>query len=158
MTLYDMTEAAHQLYDLLNAGEIDEQTVTDTIEGMMVKEKLEGYCQVIRQFEADAAAYEAEKKRFEAKQKEAESAVKRLESAVTRYMATTESDKMRCGLFEIRLTHSKAVHITNELEIPQEYYKPQPAKLSVSEIRKALLAGQPVAGAELQTNDNIKIK
>lgn len=63
MTLYEMTANAIYLYDLLSNGDIDEQTVNDSLEGMDVAGKLEDYCKVIRQFEADAAAYKAEKDR-----------------------------------------------------------------------------------------------
>jgi hypothetical protein len=64
MTLYEMTETANYLYRLLEDGEIDEQTVADSLEGLGVGDKLEDYCKVIRQFEADKAAYEAEKNKL----------------------------------------------------------------------------------------------
>lgn len=42
-TLYELTGQAAQLMELLEAGEIDEQTVQDTLDSMMVPEKLEDY-------------------------------------------------------------------------------------------------------------------
>ena len=158
MTLYEMTEAARQLYEMLSSGEIDEQTVTDTMEGMLVTDKLEGYCQVIRQFEADAAAYKVEKEFFEAKQRAAEATLKRLENAVTGYMNATDSDKIRAGLFEIKRTHGKAVKIIDEAALGKEYFDPQPDKLNRSNIRKDLLAGIDVAGAILEETVGVKIK
>ena len=39
-----MTAQAQFLYDLLENGEIDAQTLADTLEGLGANEKLESYC------------------------------------------------------------------------------------------------------------------
>ena len=158
MTLYEMTANAQYLYQLLEDGEIDEDVVRDSIESMCVAEKLEDYCKVIRQFEADVVAYKAEKDRFAEKQKRAEKAIDRLESAIRGYMAAVEKSEERCGVFDIKVLTSKAVSIVDEAKISAEYFIPQPAKVDKAAIRAVLMAGGEVAGAELQINQNIKIK
>lgn len=158
MTLYEMTANAQYLYHLLEDGEIDEQTVNDSIEAMGVGDKLEDYCKVIRQFEADVEAYRAEKDRFAAKQKAAEKAVTRLEKAVLGYLTVAGKEEERCGLFNLTIGRSKAVVITDDSKIADKYFVPQPATINKAEIRKALLAGEEVAGAELKINEKIRIK
>lgn len=158
MTLYEMTKTANYLYRLLEDGEIDEQTVADSLEGLGVGDKLEDYCKVIRQFEADAEAYKAEKDRFAEKQKKAEKSIQRLTKAVKNYMAATGKDKQKCGVFDIKLSTSKKVEIVDDVKIPEVYLKPQPAKVDVAAIRAVLMNGGEVAGAVLQTNTNINIK
>lgn len=158
MNLYEMTETAKYLYRLLEDGEIDEQTVTDTLEGLGVGEKLEDYCKVIRQFEADTAAYAAERARFAAKEKRAEKAIERLQKAVTNYMEVAGKDEQKCGVFDIKISRSKAVSIVDEKKLSGLYLKPQPAKIDVAAIRAVLMNGGEVAGAVLQINTNIKIK
>lgn len=158
MTLYEMTEYAKLLYDMLQAEEVDEETVRDTIEAIGVQDKLEDYCKVIRQFEADAEMFKTEKGRIEAKQKRAENAVARLKNAILLYMSATGTDKQKCGLFEVKKGQSKAVNITDESLIPAEYKVAQPDKVNKADIRKALLNGEQVAGAEIQINENISIK
>lgn len=158
MTLYEMTETANYLYRLLEDGEIDEQTVTDSLEGLGVGDKLEDYCKVIRQFEADAEAYKAEKDRFAEKQKKAEKSIERLSEAIKNYMSVTGKDKQKCGVFDIKLSTSKKVAIVDDVKIPTEYLKPQPLKVDVAAIRSVLMNGGEVAGAVLQINTNIKIK
>ncbi len=158
MTLYEMTEAAEQLYALLGAEEIDEQTVTDTIEAMGIGDKLEDYCKVIRQFEADAVAFKAEKDRFAAKQKRSENAILRLKTAISKYMTVTGKDKIKCGVFDVKVSQSKSTVITDENIIPEIYRKPQPDKIDVAGIKKALLLGEVIAGAELSINNNVNIK
>lgn len=158
MTLYEMTANAIYLYDLLSNGDIDEQTVNDSLEGMDVAGKLEDYCKVIRQFEADAAVYKAEKDRLAAKQKKAEEAVERLEAAVLNYMSATNTEKVKCGVFDVKVKQSKAANIVNADEISPEYMIQQPPKIDRAAIRKALMSGKAVDGAELKINYSINIK
>lgn len=158
MTLYEMTESAAQLYALLGADEIDEQTVADTLDAMGVGEKLEDYCKIIRQFEADKEAFKNEKERLAEKQKRAENAILRLKTAVKNYMTVTGKDKVKCGNFDVKVSRSQAVNLINEDVIPATYRVAQPDKIDKAGIRKALLAGETVEGAELTENENISIK
>lgn len=158
MTLYEMTANAQYLYQLLEGGEIDEEVVQDSLESMCVADKLEDYCKVIRQFEADAEAYKAEKDFFAAKEKKARRSVERLQSAIRAYMAVVGKDEERCGKFTVKVGTSKATRIVDGTKIPAEYFIPQPPTIDKAAIRAALLAGGEVAGAELQINHNIKIK
>ena len=158
MTLYEMTETANYLYRLLEDGEIDEQTVADSLEGLGVGDKLEDYCKVIRQFEADKAAYAAEKARFADKEKKAEKAIERLKKAITDYMDVAGKTEQKCGLFDIKLSQSKAVSIVDEAKIGQAYLIPQPPRIDKATIRAELMNGGEVAGAVLQINTSLRIK
>lgn len=71
---------------MLQAEEIDEQVVKDTIEGMGAEEKVESYCKIIRQFEADSEAYKTEKQRFADKQSQAEKNIKRLKNNLLMFL------------------------------------------------------------------------
>lgn len=158
MNLYEMTTAGAELYALFMDGEIDEQTVEDTLAAMGVGDKLEDYCKVIRQFEADAAAYKAEKDRFDEKKKRAEKAIERMQNAIAAYMQTVGKSETRVGVFDIKVSQSKAANIIDANLIPAEYRKPQPDKIDQAGVRKALMNGEQIAGAVLQINNNVKIK
>lgn len=158
MTLYEMTEAAKTLYAMLDAEEIDEKAVHDTLEGMGLQIKLEDYCKVIRQFTSDAEAYKAEADRLTKKQKTAENAVKRLKAAVLAYMEVAGKETETAGVFTVKVGTSKSVNITDETKIPARFLVEQPPKIDKSSIRKLLLADETVNGAELQVNRNIQIK
>jgi hypothetical protein len=158
MTLYEMTEAAKALYEMLETEEVDEQVISDTLEGMGANLKLEDYCKIIKQFKADAEQYKAEADRLKKKQAAAEKSVKRLTDRVLAYMSATGKTKEKAGVFNIRVSQSKAVNIINENIIPDDYLITQPAKVDKMKIKKLLLAGEVVAGAELQTNNNLQIK
>ena len=89
MTLYEMSAAAMQLYELLEAGEIDEQTVLDTMESIGASEKLESYVYVQAQLEAEIGAYKAEIDRMTERKKSLELQVERLKNAQIAYMQAT---------------------------------------------------------------------
>lgn len=158
MTLYEMTGNAQYLYQMLEDGEIDEQVVNDSLEAMGVEDKLEDYCKVIRQFYADVEMFTAEKARIEGKIKTAKKAITRLEKAVLDYLAVTGKEEERCGTFNVKVSRSKAVNIVDGAKIPAEYLKPVKVEYDKAAIRKVLMSGGAVAGAELQTNESVKIK
>ena len=157
-TLYELTGQAAQLMELLEAGEIDEQTVQDTLDSMMVPEKLEDYGMVIWQLTADVEDYKREKDFFADKQKRADNAIKRMKKTLAAYLAATQQDKVQAGRFVLTSTSSKSVDVFNLAAVPAEYMQPQPPKVDKASIRNALLAGETVAGAALIETPGCVIK
>jgi hypothetical protein len=158
MFLYEMTVATKQLYELLANEEIDEQTVADTLEAMGVEEKLEGYCQVIRQYEAEKEMYKAEKERIEKKIKVTDNAINRMKKAVIEFMKVSGSTKSTAGTFTVALSTSKAVNILDENKIPVRFLVEQAPKIDKSSIRAELMSGAEIEGCELQVNEGVRIK
>lgn len=157
-TLYELMESEKQLIELFTDDEIDDQTLNDTIEGLDIGGKLEDYCMVIRQLEADAKAYIEESTYFSNKARKASNGVKRMKNSILNYMQNTNKTKAEAGLFTISTREIKAVNIYNETAIPIEYATPQPPKIDKASIRKALMNGETITGAELQINKSIQIK
>lgn len=158
MNLYEMTTNAMALYELLTSGEIDEQTFNDTLEAMGTEEKLESYCKVIRQLEADAEMLKAEKERITNKQKVAENSIARMKTAIANFMHAQNTDKSSAGIFSVALSTSKAVSIVDESKIPVRFLVEQAPKIDKAAIRKELLAGEVIEGCELQINEGVRIK
>lgn len=156
-TLYELTGQAAQLMELLEAGEIDEQTVQDTLDSMMVPEKLEDYGMVIRQLTADVEDYKREKDFFAVRCR-ADNAIKRMKMTLAAYLAATQQDKVQAGRFVLTSTSSKSVDVFNLAAVPAEYMQPQPPKVDKQSIRNALLAGETVAGAALIETPGCVIK
>ena len=158
MNLYEMTVAANQLYDLLTSGEIDEQTFNDTLQAMGTEEKLESYCKVIRQLEADAEMLKAEKERIENKKKTVDNSIGRMKKAVIEFMKASGSTKSTAGTFTVALSTSKATKIVDESLIPKKYFIKQEPKIDKNAILEMLKSGATVKGCELQINEGVRIK
>ena len=158
MNIFEMTVAANQLYDLLTNGEIDEQTFNDTLQAMGTEEKLESYCKVIRQLEADAEMLKAEKERIENKKKTVDNSIGRMKKAVIEFMKASGSTKSTAGTFTVALSTSKATKIVDESLIPKKYFIKQEPKIDKKAILEMLKSGAKVKGCELQINEGVRIK
>lgn len=156
--IYELTANAAYLQQLLESGEIDEQTYADSLEAMMVDEKVENICKVIRNLEGLATSCKAEEDRIAQKRRAAENGVKRLKDSLVDFLTQTKSKKMTAGLFTVSLGSSVACEITNEEELPAEYLVPQPPKIDKTAITKTIKAGELVPGAKLVQNTYARIK
>lgn len=158
MNLYEMTQAANDLYELLTSGEIDEQTFEDTLQAMGTEDKLEGYCKVIRQLEADAEMLKAEKDRIDKKKKAVDSSIDRMKTAIIQFMKVQGADKTSAGIFKVALSTSKAVNILDESKVPARFLVEQSPKIDKASIRKEMMEGAEIEGCELQINEGVRIK
>ena len=157
-TLYEMTEVSRQLIELFENEEIDEQTLQDTFEAIGVEGKLEDYCKVIRQLEADAFVYKTEKLRFGEKQSRAEKSVERMKAAIVRYFEAVGSTGEKAGAFDLKLRKSESVVVDDILKIDDSYLRyaePTPDKTA---IKKAIKAGVKLEGVHIEEKNNVNIK
>lgn len=91
MNLYEMNEQWRAVAELLDDPETDQQAIFDTIElieGSM-DEKLEGYCKLVRSFEADAQDIDDEIKRLKARKTAIDNRVKGMKARMYESMKTT---------------------------------------------------------------------
>lgn len=158
MTLFKMSEAARHLLELMEAGEIDEQTVVDTMEAIGASDKLEAYIHVQKQLEADCAMFDAEIKRMTERKRSIERQIDRLKAAQVDFMQATGQRKAAAGTFTLTLRENKAVKVLDESAIPEAYWKPQPAKLDKAGIKDALKAGETVPGCEMETSYSVSAR
>lgn len=159
MNLYEMTEAARQLYDMFSAGDIPEEAVNDTLESLGVEGKIEDYCHVIGQFNADVVMLDNEIERLKAKKDAAKKGIDRMKAALSEYMRATNTEKTKAGTFALSFRKSEAVVIKDEAAIPAEFIKTKTTTApDKTAIKAAIKNGQEIAGAELQVNQNLQIK
>ena len=155
MTLYEMKQAAINLYEMLQADEIDEQAYNDTMEGIGADEKLEDYIYVIKQCEADNVAIKTEIDRLKANKEKNDKAIERMKKAVVDFMNATGQKKANAGTFKLSLRKSESTLITDETKIPSEYLVPQPPKVDKTAIKKAIKLGIKVDGAVIEIKESV---
>ncbi len=157
MTLYEMSEAARQLYDLLESGEIDEQTVTDTMESIGASEKLESYIHVQRQIESEIAAFDAEIDRMTERKNSLKKQVDRLKAAQVEFMLATGQKSAAAGTFKLTIRENKAVDVIDEAVIPPEYMTivPETRKPDKKAMLAALKNGEQICGAAIKTTFSV---
>ena len=158
MTLYEMTAQANELYELLQNEEIDEQVFLDTLEAIGTEEKIEGYCQVIKELQGDFEKYKAEADRLTARMKTAKNGIDRMKDSLLAFLRATGQNKVKAGTFAVSIGQSEQTNILDEALIPTEYKTPQPDKIDKTAIKKAIKSGQAVLGAEIIINESVRIR
>ena len=157
-TLYEMTQNASKLYDLLLMGEIDEQTFADTLESIGADEKINSYCEIINQFKADVKSIKDEISRLTERKDNCENAIERMKSALDEFMKASGKTKEKTDKFTIYYRNTQSVNILDEDKLPDEYLIPQPPKIDKKAISAAIKGGEKVDGAELVTKSSINIR
>lgn len=159
MNLYELTANAAYLQQLLEDGDIDEQVFNDSLESLMIDNKIENICKVIRNLEAQAAAFREEAERLTKKKRAAENGVERLKESLVNFMVTTKNTKkITAGLFTVSLGSSKSVEVMDEKALPNHFLTPQPPKVDKAKISAVLKAGTEVPGAQLKESYHVRIK
>lgn len=157
-SLYELTGQAIELQLLLESGEITEEAYNDTIESLGFENKVESICKVIRNLEAEAAAFKVEKDRLAERQKTAENGIKRLKESLLNYMLATNKTKVKEGLFSVRVGSSEKVVVTNQDKIPKEYLIEQQPKVDIAGIKKSLKEGEEFEGIEIEENSFVVVR
>lgn len=160
LTLYQLTEEHKLICDALeeNGGEI-----TPEIEAMLAINaenfvtKADGYCEMIAKYLQMAEAAKARKAQLDNVQKVAENTAKRLRERLLLAMDEYGMEKVEIGLHKLSKRTSKAVEITDETKIPNNYIKVT-TSIDKSALRTDLLNGVLIEGAELKTNTSLIIK
>ena len=158
MNLYEMTTQANALYELLQNEEIDEQTFNDTLEAIGVEEKIESYCHVIKELQADFDKFKTESDRLTARMKTAKNGIDRMKDSLLTFLQVSGQSKVKAGTFTVSIGTSKQTNIIDETLIPAEYKTPQPDKIDKTAIKKAIESGVDVAGAEIIINEGVRIR
>lgn len=157
-TLYEMTAQASELYELLQNEEIDEQTFLDTLEAIGTEEKVEGYCQVIKELQADLDKFKAESDRLAARMKTTKNGIDRMKNSLLTFLSASGQSKVKAGTFSVSVGTSKQTNILDESLIPAEFKIPQPDKIDKKAIKDAIENGQAIEGAEIVINESVRIR
>ena len=157
-TIYEMTEQAQELLELLTDGEIDEQTFLDTIEGMGAIDKVDNICKVINCLSADSQMFSNEIKRCQDRKRTIDNNITRLKKSLYDFYIASGQKQLKAGTFTISSRKSTAVKITNEEAIPMDYLTIPMPKANLTAIKQALKEGKNVPGAEIEERESVQIR
>lgn len=159
MTLYEMTEAQKELYELMASGEIDEEVYADTLEGIGIAEKIEGYCVVENELSGDLQKIESEIKRLTEKKKSIENNIKRLNLRLGDCLYSMNTTKYSAGTYTVYRRETQQIIIDDLQKIPAEFMKTRVSEApNKTMIKESIKSGKEVPGAHLQANQSITIK
>ncbi|MBQ6832850.1 MAG: siphovirus Gp157 family protein [Lachnospiraceae bacterium] len=154
-SLYELTEEYATLQEMLYDPEVDEQTLHDTMEMIMmeIEDKVDGYAKIIKNMNADIDALKAEEERLYARRKNLENRSKHLKDVLEANMREIGKHKFKTALFSFNIQKNGGLEplvIDGTLEdIPGRYLIPQPPVPNNEAIRE-LLKEQQVGWAHLE--------
>lgn len=152
--MYLLTEQMQGLQVLIDEGEIDAETLQDTLDGLTtdLQEKGQGVLHVLANLDGDIKAYDAELKRMTARKKTLSNHHNWLKEYLRTNMVDSGITKIECPLFTASLKKAaKMVEITSEKLLPTKYKTLVPASWTVNkaQILNDLKAGIEIPGAGL---------
>ena len=159
MTLYEMTAAQKELYELMTSGEIDGEVYADTLEGIGIAEKIEGYCVVENELAGDLQKIESEIARLNAKKSAIENNIKRLRAQLGDCLFAMNTTKYNAGTYTVYRRETQQIIIDDLQKIPAEFLKTRVSETpNKTLIKESIKEGKEVSSAHLQTNQSITIK
>ena len=167
LTLFQIASEYRAITDVLMDAGVDEQTLTDTLEGEAwpLELKAQNYGFVIRNLESTAASIkEAEKQmadRRKAIEKRAAALIERLKTG----LEIAGVQKLDCPHFALTIKKNPpSVDVWDERQIPAEFMRtpePPPPPVAVPDkaaIKEAIKAGRDVPGAQMAQGTRLEIK
>ena len=149
MQLYKLTD---EMLELQDSGMAPED-IADTIEGMELEfnDKIEQTLSLIKNMEAEAAAFKAESKRLNDIASSKLKSVDKIKEYIKGEMVRLEKVKVSTGVHSLTVRKTlKKLNIVNDKKIPPEWFD---VKVTQSPKKKEMLAalkdGQKIEGVEI---------
>lgn len=157
MTLYENTAEFAEIMELAQ-GETPAAEIAERLDlnEEAFSQKAEGYCKVIRDFEARAKACHDEAQRFYEAATRHKNAALKLKTALLNALDFRGSKVAAAGLYTISARTSQSVEVDNADTLPPEY---QRVKIEADKalLKSHLREGVVIDGARLIENSNLRI-
>lgn len=142
-------------------GEITKESLETALNSLSVtrNQKIENIALYIKNTEALQNEIETEEKKLRKRKEQLRKKADWLKEYLTGNMQILGDTKFESAKVRISFRKSTSTEITNEMILPAEYYDEKvEIKPSLTRIKKAILSGEIVPGAELKEKANIKIE
>ena len=167
-SIYEITNQFPFLKTLEETGEIDSESISGALEVAReeLADKLEDYCKVIKNFEAEINGLKAEEKRLKERRQVKENAIERMKEAMKVALETalegTSEKKMSCGTFTCSVQKNPEAVVIDEPSIdrlPEEYLKFKEPDIDRAKLKEDLKAGKNLEGiAHLESSTSLRIR
>jgi hypothetical protein len=167
MNLYQLTIEEMNFISMMeeNGGEVNDEIMEDlAIRRENFQHKAEAYSKFILKLESEADQAAAEIKRIQAIKKTKENTATRLRETLRDALMVFGNENPKTGnkafetaLFKLSLRKSQSVEITNENDVPDEFWAIK-KEISKSTISQAIKDGLEVPGATMKENYGLQIK
>lgn len=161
--LYELASEYRALSDKLHDSELDEQTISDTLEGAggEIEAKATNIGFVVKNIEAEIAAMKQAEEDIAKRRKSKENHVSRIVHYLQSNMEMAGITKIESPYFVISIRNNpESVVIDSESMIPDDYIREVPASYYPDKklIKQAIKDGFDVPGCHLTRTQSLQIK
>ena len=166
MKLYELADKYRELLDAIDAGEIDENAIEDTLEaiGGVFDEKIEQMACMVKEMDRNAENLKAEAAKISERAKRVAKSSDRIKEYMAFCMRSTGKDRINTVRAVVSFRRSERLNVTDEAALRHwlfhhdEYLNYKDPEINRYAIKLALKDGMDVPGAEVATFSNIQIK
>lgn len=167
MKLYELAGDYRELMDKLESGELSEELLSDTLEGIRgaIEEKADGIACMLKALEADAAAIKAEEDKLSERRKSKERVYDRMRAYLSDMLLHAGVTNVETPRSQIRFRKSEAVIVDHEADFIRwaeenrdDFLNYKEPSINKTAVKKALLAGEEIAGARIETRQNLQVR
>jgi hypothetical protein len=159
-TIYEISKESLEIISLLEENELTKELEEKLlINQNEIQTKSVQYSYIIKTFDYELDAIDQEIKRLQAMKKAKENAIDRMKESVLNAMNIYGIEKVATPTLSISIRKSESINIVNEDQV-SDAFKKEKVTISIDKvaIKNAIKAGQFVAGATLESNQNLQIK
>jgi Siphovirus Gp157 len=152
-----LEEIFKNIEEMFNCGDIDEQTMLDTMTSFETEAE-EEILELARSYilqEAQEKIMREEEKRLAARRRISEKINEAKAELIKKYMQRIQKDKIKSPLVDLVIRSSKAVEITGEVPVEFHRIKFEP---DLKTIKEKIEAGEKIGFAKIVERKNLNIK
>ena len=163
-TLYELTDTMKHLLDLAQSGDVDQETIDNTIESMDlttdIERKIEGYAIVMDELKASNERIRNEEKRLAQRRRVQQNNYDRMRETLLDQMKLLELDRVKTDKYTVSVRQNPVkVVVSDESNIPKDYFIEQRPKVDRKKLKEHLEStGEELDGVELTQDESLQIR
>lgn len=167
MKLYEIAAEYKSFLESVEAGEIPEEAINDTLESIqsLLEDKADNIACMIKNTTAEVEAIKAEEDRLAERRKVKEKQIERMKAYLSEILIKNGVDKIETARNKITFRKSESVTVDNEAEFIEwavhnndEFLTYKSPTINKTAIKKAIANGVEVEGARIESKQNMQIK
>ena len=167
MKLYELTNDYRALMNAIDNDEIPEEAIADTLEAITgeIEVKADEIACLLKNLNADIAAFKAEETRLAERRKQKERLYERIKAYLSEELLKANVSSVDTARNKISFRRSESVYIANEADFLEwailnrcdliKFGEPSP---KLTEIKKAIKDGVVIDGVQIVEKNNIQLK
>ena len=167
MRMYELTEEYRQFLSAVEAGEIPEEAIADTLDALRggIEEKADSIACLIKELEAESSAISEEAKRLSERATRKKKEAEKLRSYLFQQLLESGCDDVETSRVKITFRRSSAVKIDDETAFIEWAQKEGPEYITVKSsvtpnkdaLKKAIKRGEEIPFASVEERKNMQI-